>query len=89
MYAILLYGLAVNVFTFYLFGLDKLKAKRRERRIPEKQLFLAAALGGAAGAWIGMGAFRHKTKHVSFTLGIPALLLVNIVTLSLFIRAWG
>ncbi|TMV48961.1 DUF1294 domain-containing protein [Paenibacillus mesophilus] len=89
MVAILLYWLAINVVGFFLFGLDKLKAVRKERRVPEKRLFLIAALGGAAGAWIGMRSFRHKTKHASFTFGVPALLLLNIVCISLLIKAFG
>jgi uncharacterized membrane protein YsdA (DUF1294 family) len=89
MAVILLYWLAINVVGFFLFGLDKLKAVRKERRVPEKRLFLVAALGGAAGAWIGMRSFRHKTKHASFTIGVPALLLLNIVCISLLIKAFG
>ncbi|GAA3399773.1 DUF1294 domain-containing protein [Paenibacillus hodogayensis] len=89
MAAILLYWLAVNVVGFFIFGYDKLKAVRKERRIPEKRLFLVAALGGAAGAWIGMRSFRHKTKHASFTFGVPALLLLNIVCVGLLIKAFG
>lgn len=44
------------------------------RRVPERVLFLIAALGGAAGAWLGMYLFRHKTRHWYFVLGIPAIL---------------
>lgn len=89
MAAILLYWLAINIVGFFAFGFDKLKAVRKERRIPEKRLFLVAALGGAAGAWLGMWKFRHKTKHASFTFGIPALLLLNIVLVGLLIKAFG
>ncbi|TNJ65588.1 DUF1294 domain-containing protein [Paenibacillus hemerocallicola] len=89
MAVILLYWLAINIVGFFLFGFDKLKAVRKERRVPEKRLFLIAALGGAAGAWIGMRKFRHKTKHASFTFGIPALLLLNIVCVSLLIKTFG
>jgi uncharacterized membrane protein YsdA (DUF1294 family) len=89
MAVILLYWLAINIVGFFLFGFDKLKAVRKERRVPEKRLFLIAALGGAAGAWIGMRKFRHKTKHASFTFGIPALLLLNIVCISLLIKTFG
>lgn len=44
------------------------------RRVPERTLFLTAALGGSAGVLAGMYAFRHKTKHRSFVWGIPAIL---------------
>lgn len=89
MTGILLYWLVANVVGFFLFGFDKLKAVRKERRVPEKQLFLVAALGGAAGAWLGMKRFRHKTKHRSFTFGVPALLLLNIVCVGLLIKTFG
>lgn len=81
-----IYLLAVNIAAFLFFGYDKVMARRKERRVPEKRLFLVAAIGGAAGAWLGMRSFRHKTKHASFTFGIPALLLLNIICVSLLIK---
>ncbi len=70
----------VNLAAFLVFGLDKWKAKRKERResvrrVPEKTLFLLAALGGGAGALLGMRVFHHKTLHKSFRYGIPAILI--------------
>ena len=78
-----LWALLINVVTFFVFGLDKLKAKRREtntkiRRIPERTLFLLAAVGGSIGALAGMYTFRHKTLHRKFTIGIPAILALQI-----------
>jgi len=58
-------------------GLDKKKAKVGEWRVPEKRLLCYAALGGALGVLLGMYHFRHKTKHWSFRIGIPLLLLVH------------
>ncbi|MCI8328752.1 MAG: DUF1294 domain-containing protein [Oscillibacter sp.] len=74
----------INVVTFCAFGLDKWKAKRKEkkesvRRIPEKRLLALAALGGSVGALLGMRAFRHKTLHKAFRLGIPAILALQIL----------
>ena len=76
----------INVVTFLVFGLDKWKAKRKVRReqvrrVPEKTLFLLAALGGGLGALIGMRVWHHKTLHRSFRYGIPAILLVEAVGL--------
>ncbi len=74
----------VNICAFSTFGIDKLIAKRngvREaqmRRISEKALFLWAICGGAAGAFIGMKIWRHKTKHWYFVWGIPVLALLEI-----------
>lgn len=75
---------AVNLVTFFAFGLDKWKAKRKEthestRRVPEKTLFLLAALGGSVGALLGMRAFHHKTLHRAFRFGVPAILILQIV----------
>lgn len=78
---LLLWILVWNGIAFVLMGLDKGKAKEKKWRIPEKVLFLSAALGGSIGAMLGMSFFRHKTKHWSFRLGMPAILAVQIVLL--------
>lgn len=75
----LIYLLIINVIAFSLFGIDKFKAGRRLWRIPEKMLFLSAILGGSIGAILGMQIFRHKTKHKTFTIGIPTILMVQIL----------
>lgn len=59
---------------------DKIKAKKNRWRIPEATLFLVAAIGGSVGSLLGMHLFRHKTKHLSFTVGIPVILAVQILT---------
>ena len=59
--------------------IDKIKAKKKRWRIPEATLFLVAAVGGSIGSLIGMYAFRHKTKHMSFVAGMPLILAVQIV----------
>jgi uncharacterized membrane protein YsdA (DUF1294 family) len=68
---------AVNLAGFALMGRDKSLARRQARRIPEARLFGTAAAGGALGVWLGMRTFRHKTKHASFAVGVPLLLLWN------------
>ncbi|MFH5182005.1 DUF1294 domain-containing protein [Paenibacillus sp. TAB 01] len=73
------YLVIMNIISFCLMAYDKSQAGKRKRRIPEKRLFGYAACGGALGAWIGMYTWRHKTKHTSFILGMPALLVVNAV----------
>ena len=74
----------INLLAFLAFGLDKWKAKRKEkkesvRRVPERTLFLLAAIGGSVGALLGMKAFHHKTLHKSFRFGIPAILILQIL----------
>ena len=79
---LMLYGgawlLLVNVVGFVLMGIDKWKAKHGAWRIPEKQLFAPALLGGTLGVIAGMRVFRHKTRHRSFRQGLPALLAVQL-----------
>ena len=79
---ILIYLAAINVATFFTFGIDKLKARRDKWRIRETALLLLAILGGSLGAWLGMKVWRHKTKHKKFKYGIPLILIVQIVALA-------
>ena len=83
---IILYLIIINLLAFLLMGLDKRKAKRHKWRIPEKTLFLSAIIGGSIGALLGMQVFRHKTKHASFRIGMPCILIVQIaLTVSYYI----
>jgi len=78
-----IYVLLINVWTFYVFGIDKRRALRNKWRIPEKNLFLFSLLGGAAGGLLGMLMFRHKIRKWYFTLGIPAILIMQTVGIGL------
>jgi uncharacterized membrane protein YsdA (DUF1294 family) len=72
------YLIALNLLTLYLMAHDKSQARKHGRRIPERTLFLLAGLGGAIGSILGMRIWRHKTKHVSFVIGMPAILAIHI-----------
>jgi uncharacterized membrane protein YsdA (DUF1294 family) len=78
MQLILIYLLAINVFAFFLYGIDKWKAKRSKWRIPEMTLLSIAAIRGSVGAWIGMKVWHHKTMHKKFKYGIPLILFAQI-----------
>ena len=70
----------INLAAFVMFGVDKWKAKRPgARRIPERNLFLTAIAGGSFGAWLGMKVWHHKTLHRPFRIGIPLILILQIV----------
>ena len=71
-----------NVAAFCLMGVDKWKAKHGRWRLPEKVLFLSALAGGSVGALLGMGFFRHKTRHWTFRLGMPAILILQVAALT-------
>lgn len=75
---ILIYLGAVSLLGFTLMGTDKKKALKQQWRIPEKSLFLTAAIGGSVGVLLGMWVFRHKTKHLSFSFGIPLIIAAQI-----------
>ena len=81
----LIYPAVVNLAAFALMGVDKRRAKRGAWRIPERTLFLPAILGGSPGAILGMQMFRHKTRHRQFAVGIPLILLVQLVIVVLLI----
>ena len=72
------YLLIINALSFLLMLADKRKAQKKLWRIPESTLLTAAAFGGSIGMLIGMYAWRHKTKHLKFTLGVPAILIAQI-----------
>lgn len=77
----ILYLLLINLLAFFLMGIDKQKAKKNQWRIAEKTLFLIAILGGSFGMRVGMEVFRHKTKHKTFTIGIPTIFLLQVILL--------
>ena len=69
---LIIYLIGINVVTFFIYGIDKWKARRGKWRIPEDTLIWLAIAGGSIGALLGIYLFRHKTQHKKFTLGIPA-----------------
>ena len=82
---VICYLLIVNIIAFFLMGIDKKKAQTGAWRIPEKTLFLSALLGGGVGAIAGMQLFRHKTRHRSFVIGMPLILLAWVILLAALI----
>ncbi len=73
------YIVLVNIIGFALMGIDKRKARKNAFRVPEATLFAMAIIGGSLGSFLGMHLFRHKTKHLSFIIGMPAILVIQIV----------
>ena len=58
---------------------DKKISKRGDvkLRIPEKSLFIWSAVGGSVAMYITMHLIRHKTKHTSFMVGIPVIIILQ------------
>ncbi len=67
--------------------IDKVKAKRKAWRIPERRLFEIALLGGSVGSLLGMYLFHHKTKHPKFVYGMPAILILQMLVAFLLSRS--
>ncbi|MEA1850639.1 DUF1294 domain-containing protein [Chryseobacterium sp. MHB01] len=72
------YGIAViSIITFIIFGIDKRKAVKHQRRIPESTLLSLTFLGGTVGALLGMLVFRHKISKRSFLLKFVLIVLLQ------------
>ena len=74
---ILLYIVLINILTFFIYGIDKLKAKKSKWRVPESTLIGMAIIGGSIGAWLGMKIWHHKTLHKKFKYGVPLILVAQ------------
>ena len=85
LHIVLIYLAVINVVTFFMYGVDKWKAKRSKWRIPEATLLLIAVLGGSIGAWLGMKVWHHKTLHKKFRYGVPAIIIVQIALIGYFL----
>ena len=72
------YLVTINVATFFVYGLDKWKAKQSKWRITQAALLLLAVLGGSIGAWLGMKVWHHKTLHPQFKYGVPLMFFAQI-----------
>ena len=79
---IICYLVAINSVAFFVYGIDKLKAKRNKWRIPESTLLLLAVIGGSIGALLGMKVWHHKTMHKKFTYGVPLIIVIQILFLN-------
>ena len=75
---IIYYLLVINAVAFFVYGIDKLKARKGWWRISEATLLLLALVGGSIGSWLGMKVWHHKTMHLNFKYGLPAILLLQL-----------
>ena len=76
---LLVYLVIVNAAGFLFMLIDKRKAQKNLWRISERTLMGTAVAGGSLGVLLGMHTFRHKTKHLKFTIGVPVILAVQIL----------
>ena len=76
-----IYFLIINIIGFVMMYSDKQKAKKDKYRTREKSFFVVSLLLGGIGTYIGMYKFRHKTRHNLFTIGIPVMIVINLVSI--------
>ena len=76
---LILYLILINLAAWGLMGADKYRARKHAWRIPERTLFAVALLGGSLGAILGMYLWHHKTKHWYFVIGMPLILVAQIL----------
>jgi uncharacterized membrane protein YsdA (DUF1294 family) len=85
---IIIYLVIMNAAAFFMMRSDKIRAiHNRRRRIPERKLLGVSAMGGSLGGYAAMRMFRHKTKHASFAIGIPVLLIIHLAIALLLIKS--
>lgn len=71
----------INLYTFILYLVDKKRAEKRKRRIPEKKLLTSTFLLGGIGAVLAMSIFRHKTQTFKFKIGAPLAFIITVVSI--------
>ena len=85
LHIVLIYLAVINVVTFFVYCIDKWKAKKSKWRIRETSLLGLAVLGGSIGAWLGMKIWHHKTLHKKFKYGVPAIIIIQLALIIYFV----
>ncbi len=78
-YLIGAYLICLNLILFVLMGRDKAAARSGARRTPETALLALAVIGGSVGGLLGMILFRHKTRKPAFRIGLPLILICQLM----------
>lgn len=79
------YLLLINAISFIVAVTDKIKALRNKWRISELSLFLLAIFGGSVGLLLGLLLCNHKTRKKKFMIGIPVIIIIQVVLSALFL----
>jgi uncharacterized membrane protein YsdA (DUF1294 family) len=76
--------LVLNAITFFVYGIDKWKAKKGKWRISEATLLILAIIGGSFGALLGIKVWHHKTMHKKFKYGVPAIIVLQLIAVAAY-----
>ena len=76
---LIIYLIIINLVAFLAMLTDKKKAEKGRWRIKESTLLILAVIGGSVGSIIGMYTFRHKTQKARFFVGIPVIIVLQIL----------
>ena len=74
-----IYLIFINILALIFTVSDKHRAIKHKRRISEFTLMLISALGGSVTMLVTMLIIRHKTRHIKFMLGIPLIILIQLI----------
>lgn len=75
----LIYFMLVSLISVIVTAYDKSAAKRGKRRVRERTLMLLSLFGGSVAMYLTMLTIRHKTKHKKFTVGIPLIIILQLI----------
>jgi uncharacterized membrane protein YsdA (DUF1294 family) len=68
----------INLITFLLFSVDKLRAGAGSGRVSEGALLTWALCGGSIGAYAGRALFRHKTRKHPFSSHLHQIAMLQV-----------
>ena len=85
----LVYLICISLVSAVVTIADKRKAEKGAWRVPEATLLLLSALGGSAAMYLTMHLIRHKTKHIKVMLGIPLIIVFQIIVVLYFLHRFS
>ena len=76
---LLIYFGIINFVAFVMFAIDKVNAAEHRSRIRIVTLLGVAFIGGSVGGLMAMYLLHHKTQKDYFTVGIPLIMIMQVV----------